>query len=103
MATPSELLTREGVWSCRADSRGETLSNGYLANNPNDRNPENAARVILAAHERHALRMARRQRRMKVKVLARIVGVHPNTIMQWQGGRRRPMPEDLQRWRDAVL
>ncbi len=74
-----------------------------LAVNPRDRNPINAIRIILSEADRRALRESRRRRKIRVKVLARALGVHPQTIMLWQSGRRRPMPDDLARWRAAVL
>jgi transposase-like protein len=68
-----------------------------------DRNPLNALRVTLTPEERAQLIAARRERKLRLKVLARLIGVHPNALLHWQAGRRRPTPEHFAAWRDAVL
>lgn len=77
--------------------------NGDLGQRRPDRNPLNASRITLADHEREALVAARRRRKIRIKLLARQLGVSPSTLLKWQAGHRRPQPGDLDAWREAVL
>lgn len=36
--------------------------------------------------------------RLKSKIVARAIGVHPNTIVYWENGRRRPSLQNYRKW-----
>ncbi len=59
-------------------------------------------RIALTTDEREALREARRRNRIRVKVIARQLGVCPKTVAHWQLGVRRPTSEQLVAWWKAV-
>jgi DNA-binding transcriptional regulator YiaG len=59
-------------------------------------------RISLSAEELAHLIELRRARRMRIKVLARHIGVAPKTLQHWQMGCRRPTVENLLAWRNAL-
>lgn len=66
-----------------------------------DRGPV-SARVSLTEAERSALISARREEKIRIKALARSLGVAPKTIQSWQMGCRRPTTDQLAAWWRAV-
>lgn len=78
---------------------------GYAVFTPSirsDRNPANRERVILPPIVRETLILARRTRGIRLKALARRLGISPGGLAKWQAGKRRPSPAQLAAWQDAV-
>ncbi len=59
-------------------------------------------RVSVTEAEREALRAARHRKGIRIKVIARQLGVAPKTLLHWQMGIRRPTSYQLTAWWKAV-
>lgn len=61
-------------------------------------NTKNMHRITLTEAAREELRAARRRRGVRIKVIARAIGISPRAVDSWQGGTRRPSAEQLAAW-----
>ena len=58
--------------------------------------------VTLTPAEREALRLAARRRGLRLKDIARLVGVDPHLLARYRCGERRPPATVLDAWRRVL-